>query len=105
MKKTTLDMSLLPPIIFRGKTVISTIPPVDFVKITGDVAEKIKNTPQFKSIVPAELATVTVWYDREWYNASKYYNENVSTIINTVHVALEGLAIAKKPAHRSIISQ
>lgn len=52
---------------FVTKQLIIAVPPVGLNKISGSIAEKIKSTDQFKSILPIKATVINQWYDTAWW--------------------------------------
>ena len=63
---------------FKTERVIIAVPPVDLPKIKGDIVDAIVAQPEFKSIVPVRVTSVTQWYDRAWRRYIKRSRDNAN---------------------------
>lgn len=50
--------------------VVIAVPPVAFKKISGTIANRIKQTPQFQAIQPIRVITVEQWWDSPWWDST-----------------------------------
>lgn len=66
-----------PNYLFQAGRVLSSIDPLSFKDVTGNIAETIKSAPEFQVINPKSLAIVTAWWPYRWWEESEW-NKNAT---------------------------
>ncbi len=90
---------------FARKVVIA-VPPLGLDKIGGDVAERIKAQPEYKSIVGVHVVTITQWWPQAWWkdvknpaaeaDASVWRAWSTSHCLNFIEIPIEPYAASQK---------
>ena len=56
-----------PKMQFAAKKVVIAVPPLALNKISGSIAEQIRSSEHFKSILPIRVTVINQWYDTAWW--------------------------------------
>ncbi|OQV25469.1 hypothetical protein BV898_00410 [Hypsibius exemplaris] len=80
--------------------VLCAVDPLGFAGISGNVAERVKASPEFQAILPKTSITVAAWWDARWWEQSVLHRNRNLTRITSHGNCFNGMEVAVFPYGR-----
>ncbi|OWA51243.1 putative Sulfotransferase family cytosolic 1B member 1 [Hypsibius exemplaris] len=89
-----------PRLVINTPRILSSMDPLAFQGVSGNVAESVKMSVEFQGIVSVPWVTVTAWWNERWWEQSELYGNRTFTAVSSYDSCFREMDIAVHPYAR-----